>query len=70
MRSAGGAAANSAVAERSPDRAFRFPEGLRRFEPAGAEEQHPSRQRSYHAVKGRAQIVEFYALKTSDDLPL
>ena len=90
MRLAAGAPANSAIAERKPDRAFGFSgRGCGGFEPAGAEEQHPSRQRSQRAldclrgvagldvegrelhqapVKARAQIVEFYALQTSDDL--
>jgi hypothetical protein len=77
MRLAAGAPANSAIAERKPDRAFGFSgRGCGGFEPAGAEEQHPSHQRSQGTlrelhqapVKARAQIVEFYALQTSDDL--
>jgi hypothetical protein len=56
MRLAGGAHANSAIAERKPDSAFGFPEGVT----AGLNPQAPA--------KGRAQTVEFYALKTSDDL--
>ena len=56
MRLAGGAHANSAIAERKPDPAFGFPERVT----AGLNPLAP--------VKGRAQTVEFYALKTSDNL--